>query len=165
MKLIACNFFYISKDFKVGFSFKLNKEPMDQTRDNDKENELEEGKSTVIPVIEEHAEVGKKVVETGKVIIKKKVHEETEKVDIPLSQETIDIDRITINKLIEEDPPGIRYQGDTMIIPVVKEVIVKRLMLVEELHIKKKTSTTSDVREIVLRRDELEVERINQEER
>ena len=48
-----------------------------------------------------------------------------------------------VARTAEGTAPGIRLDGDTTIIPVVKEVIIKRLLLVEELHlpITKRTKT------------------------
>jgi len=43
---------------------------------------------------------------------------------------------------VETAPPAVRYEGDTMIISVLREeaVIVKKLMLVEELHVTRHSS-------------------------
>jgi uncharacterized protein (TIGR02271 family) len=117
--------------------------------------------STVIPVIEEQLQVGKKVVETGSVRINKVVHEEEVKVETPVVVEKLDIERIPINQYVESAPPAVRYEGDVMIVPILEEVVVvqKRLRLVEELRITKRQEHTQVSQPVVLRREEVTVER------
>lgn len=114
----------------------------------------------VIPVLEESLAIGKEVVETGKVIISKKVVEEDITVNIPVVHEEVTVDKIAVNEYVDT-APEIRYDGDTMIVPIVKEVLVveKRLMLTEELHItKNKKEVTEELVEKV-RKEEVTVSR------
>jgi hypothetical protein len=55
-----------------------------------------------------------------------------------LTSEQISIERVPVNRLVEE-PAENRQEGDTLIIPVVEEVLVlqKRILLREELRITK----------------------------
>ncbi len=117
--------------------------------------------STVIPVIEEQLQVGKKVVETGSVRVSKTVHEEEVNVETPVVVEKLDIERIPINQYVESAPPAVRYEGDVMIVPILEEVVVvqKRLRLVEELRITKRQEHTQVSQPVVLRREEVNVER------
>lgn len=75
--------------------------------------------------------------------------------------ESVKIEKIPVNKYVEV-APQIRYEGDTMIFPVVQEVIVveKRLLLVEEVHITKTTITNEGEKSMPLRREEVFVERV-----
>jgi uncharacterized protein (TIGR02271 family) len=117
--------------------------------------------STVIPVIEEQLQVGKKVVEAGSVRINKIVHEEEVKVETPVVVEKLDIERIPINQYVESAPPAVRYEGDVMIVPILEEVVVveKRLRLVEELRITKRQEHTQVSQPVILRKEEVTVER------
>lgn len=112
-----------------------------------------------IPVIEEHVQVGKKVVETGQVSINKRVSEEDVIVDVPYVQEEINVERVPINRYVDTPPPAMRQDGDTTIIPVLKEVVVKRLVLVEELHITKKKVQQQASQDMTLRREEIDVQK------
>jgi uncharacterized protein (TIGR02271 family) len=114
----------------------------------------------VVPVIEERATVDKRVIETGRVQIHKTVHEHTEVVDQPLQTEQVEIERVAINRMIDE-PMSIRHEGDTMIIPLLEEVLVveKRLVLREEVHIKKLKSVVHDPQEVRLREERVEIVR------
>lgn len=122
---------------------------------------LKAGESVSLPVIEEQLKVDKEIVETGKVHISKKVHEEEEMIDLPGSREELDIERVAINQYVEEAPPAIRHEGDKMIIPVLREVAVveKRLVLVEELHVTKRQVKTEDRQSVSLRKEEINVDR------
>lgn len=121
----------------------------------------ESDQTRILPVIEEHISVGREVVETGRVVISKQVKEEEHTIDIPLVSEDINVERVIVNQYVDQ-APAVRYEGETMIIPVLKEVLVveKRLMLVEELHVTKRQSETKETRQVTLRKEEVTVERI-----
>lgn len=126
-----------------------------QPRGNPIENEM-----TIIPVIEEQLRVDKRIVETGKVRISKQVKEYEEMVDVPLLREEVAVERIPINRLVDS-PPEVRQEGDTMIIPVVEEQVYfqKRLVLVEELHVRKQVIETHKPQQVTLRREEVDIKR------
>jgi stress response protein YsnF len=65
------------------------------------------------------------------------------------------------NELIETMPAATRYEGDIMIIPILKEVAVieKRIMLVEEIHISKLQSEKTETQEVTVRKEEVHVTR------
>lgn len=117
----------------------------------------------VIPVIEERLRVEKRLEETGTVRISKQVTEYEQPVTIALLKEEIHVERVAINQLIDSPPPALRYEGETMIIPVLKEVAVveKRLMLVEELHIVKRQNQMQETQQVKLRKEDIKVERTN----
>ena len=131
----------------------------------DQEDNLSEGlpglQKIVIPVIQEELLVGKKMVETGKVYISKKVYEEEFIQNEPVTSEEVTVERKEINQYIDVAPPAVRQEGDITIISVIKEVLVveKRLMLVEELHIKKHKRTDSAMIKEILRKEEINVTR------
>jgi uncharacterized protein (TIGR02271 family) len=116
--------------------------------------------SLVIPVIEETVTVDKQVVTTGKIRIEKQVEEVNEPVNIDLQHDEYTIKRVAINQYVDGETPQVRYEGNNMIIPVVKEVVVKRLLLVEEVHIIKDVVTTNEQINIPLRKETVTVNRI-----
>lgn len=118
------------------------------------------GSDELIPIIEERAFVDKEVVETGKVIISKRISEHEEIIDEPLLREQVSVERVAVNQFVEEHPE-IRHDGDTMIIPVVEERIVvsKRLFLVEELRVKKQVIESHQPQKITLLKSEIDVKR------
>ena len=137
---------------------------MDNTFDTNRErlpvDENNRNPGDVIPVLEEKLIIGKEIIETGKVIISKKVIEEDINVNIPVIQEEVTVDKVEVNQYVDL-APEIRYEGDTMIVPVVKEVLVveKRLMLTEELHISKSKKEVTAERIEKVRKEEITVTR------
>lgn len=143
------------------FEQKLREAAGEKPLRSEREIEDRDNHSNVIPVIEEQVHVDKKVVKSGSVYIYKDVHEEDVSIDIPYSHEEVDIERVPINQYADDTPPPVRYEGDKMIIPVLKEVLVveKRIMVVEELHVTKRKIQNTDTQHINLRREELKVDR------
>lgn len=119
----------------------------------------EKDKPVSLNVFEEQAQVDKKVIEKGTVRIVKKVNTEDETINVDLKTEEIKVERITVNKYVDA-PPSVRYEGNTTIIPVIKEVAVveKKLLLVEEIYITKTINITGEEKIIPLRKEEIIVE-------
>jgi uncharacterized protein (TIGR02271 family) len=115
----------------------------------------------VIPVIAEFLQVDKQTVETGRVVLHKTVHVESQTVEVPLREERVQVQRVAVNRYVDEAPP-VRQEGDTMIVSIVREelVVTKRLLLVEELHVHKQILTTQTPQTVELRREEVSYERI-----
>jgi uncharacterized protein (TIGR02271 family) len=114
----------------------------------------------VIPIIEEEAVVDKRVVETGKVRVSKRVREHEEVVDEPLFYENVKVERVPVNQFVDASP-GVRTEGDVTIIPVVEERLVmqKRLVVVEEIRIQKELVETHRPQNVVLRKEKVDVRR------
>lgn len=115
----------------------------------------------VVPVIEERAVVSREVAETGRVRLAKTVHERQELLQLPLQHEEVQVERVPVNQFVPEGaaPPETRYHGDVTIIPVLREVVVTRLLVVEEIHITKRTVSTTHTEPVTLRHEEISVER------
>ena len=114
----------------------------------------------VIPVIQEEVIVDKQVIETGKVRISKRISEHEELVDVPLFREEVTVERVPVNLFVEALPP-VREEGDTIIIPVVREEIViqKKLLLVEELRVRKEIIEHHEPQTVNLLREEVDIKR------
>ncbi len=115
----------------------------------------------VVPIVAEEAEFTKRTVETGTVRIRKTVREREQVVDQPLYREEVQVERVPVGRPME-GPVEARQEGDTMIIPVVEEVLVveKKLMLREELRITRRRVEIRDPQAVKLRSEEVEVERL-----
>ncbi|HVG41166.1 MAG TPA: YsnF/AvaK domain-containing protein [Chitinophagaceae bacterium] len=144
-------------------------EPMEEQSNSDQReiekqqelNDLSSGFSQILPVIEEQIQIDKKLIETGKVHIAKKVSSHETSITIPLRQEEFDIERKPINQVVTTPPPPIRYEGDTMIIPVMREVMVieKRYELLEEIRVTKRTSEKAEVQRVTLLKEDITINR------
>lgn len=128
------------------------------------ESEFGASGQIVIPLLSEEINIAREKVLTGGVRVRKTVSEHTETVDEPTLREDVIVERIAINEFIAE-APKVRYDDDVMIVPLVEEVLVveKRLVLREEIRISKRRETIQNPRQIVLRREDATLEKIQPE--
>jgi uncharacterized protein (TIGR02271 family) len=117
--------------------------------------------AAVIPVVAEEISVGRKVVETGVVRVRKSVREREETVTPTVTRETVEVDRVAVGRYVD-GPEAPRQEGDTLVVPVFEEVLVveKRLVLKEEIRItRRRVSETAAPQRVTLRSEEIVVER------
>jgi stress response protein YsnF len=119
-----------------------------------------------IPVVNERAFIDKRVVEKGVVRVRTLVDEDTAWVREDLVSEEVVVDRVAIGREVKR-PPKVRHEGDVMIIPVVEEVLVveKRLVLKEELHVRRIASTLTVEETVPVRSMRAVVERYERGDR
>ncbi len=119
------------------------------------------GADTVIPILAESLKIDRQAVETGRVRITKTVTERQEEVDEPLLRQEVVVERVARNEIVQE-APGNRWVGDTLIVPLLEEVLVveKRLMLKEEIRITRTQTETHQPQQVLLRTEEAVVERV-----
>ena len=114
-----------------------------------------------LPVIEETLQVDKRVIDKDRIRIIKKVEEET--VEVPLVSRTTaySIERIPMNQYVEEPPPAIRHEGNTMILSIVEEEVFvhKRLKVVEELRITLDENETITHTAVMLKKERVIIEK------
>jgi len=91
-----------------------------------------------LPLVEERARIEKRVLERN-VRIRTATKETQQVVSDALCREQVDVRRVPVNREIDA-VPDLREEGDVIVIPVVEEraVVIKRLVLVEELHVQRK---------------------------
>ena len=125
------------------------------------EHSVPQDKPLVVPVLVEELDVQKRLVETGKVRITKVVHERETLVDEPLFHDKVAITRVPMQRVVD-GPVPVREENGTTIISIVEEVLVveKRLMLREEIHIRKQRIEMHQPQRITLRSEEVRVERV-----
>jgi len=84
----------------------------------------------------------------------------TEAVEVDLKQEQVVIERVPVGRVVDAVPP-VRQEGDVTIMPVVEEelVVVRRLVLKEEVHIRRVQTTVSQVQTVTLRQQHVSVTR------
>jgi uncharacterized protein (TIGR02271 family) len=126
-------------------------------------NEIHEGDestSHVIPVIEEYVTLDKQEVEVGRLHIRKKIKEQDEIISIPLFHDDFNIEHVKVGKQVDGALPEVRFEGDTIVIPVLREevIIQKRLMLVEEVRITKNKIVSNYEQQVTLRKEEVVIE-------
>lgn len=115
----------------------------------------------VIPLAEETLSVGKREVETGRVRFRTEVTERTETINQPLLRTEVSTRRVEVNQFVDT-PPAVRYEGDTMIVPIWEEVLVveKRLRVKEEVYITQVQTEHHEPQTVTLRTEALVEERL-----
>lgn len=115
----------------------------------------------VIPIAEEVARVEKREAVTGRVRVRTHVDVVHEPVRASLEEETVEVTRVPIDREITQ-APEVRTENGVTIVPVVEEVLVveKRLVLKEEVHIRRHVRTEDVEVPVELRKERVEVERI-----
>jgi len=115
----------------------------------------------VVPLHAEEMSVSTQRVPVGGVRLHKRVVERQEVLEQPVFRDRANVERVTVNRMVEGAPPAVRHEGDTMIVPLLEEVLVveKRLMVREELHVRLSRVLERDTQTVTLRREEAQVER------
>ena len=119
----------------------------------------------VIARAEEEVRLDKRMVTTGKVRVRTIVDVETELAKATLDGETVEITRVPIDRIVDQ-APGIRVEDNVTIIPVLEEVLIveKRLVLKEEVHIRKLATTKEVEIPVELRKQHAVIERLPADE-
>jgi len=117
-------------------------------------------RETIIPLLEEELSVDKRVVETARVSVSRVTHSHKQLVDELLHHETVEVERLPVDRPIVA-MPSVRQEGDVTIVPVVEEILkVERcLVLKEEIHIRRIQTTERHQERVTLRRQEAIVSR------
>jgi uncharacterized protein (TIGR02271 family) len=115
----------------------------------------------VIPIVAEGLVVEKIEHDTGGVRATKSVRERVQVVDEPLAREEVTVERKAVNQVLTT-PAQPRQEGDTLVIPVMEEILVveRRLLLKEEIHIHKRRKEVHDPRRFVVRSEEVTIEKL-----
>ena len=115
----------------------------------------------VVPLFEEEAHVDKRRVTTGKVRIRSVVEEVEEIAAATLEEDTVDVMRVPVDRVVDQ-VPAVRTEGDVTIVPILEEVLFveKRLVLKEELHIRRRVSSDTVEVPVTLRKERAVVERV-----
>ena len=118
-----------------------------------------------LEVVEEEVRVDKAMSTTGRVQVQTLTDEVQEIVEQSLTRDDVQIDRVPINQEISS-PPETRTENGVLIVPIVEEILVieKRLMLKEELHIRRETVTENTEIPVTLRKQRAVVKRRSPDE-
>jgi uncharacterized protein (TIGR02271 family) len=113
-----------------------------------------------IPLVEERLSVAKRQVESGRVRVHVTVEEREEIVTEQLLRDDVQVERVPRNVRLTE-VPSVRLEGNTTIVPVVEEVLVveKALVLVEEIHISRRSVSEETEIPVTVRAERANVER------
>ena len=124
---------------------------------------MADDRETVVPLHEETVSVDTHRVERGRVRVTTRVAEHEEIVRQALEQEDVEVTRVPVDREVDTRP-DIRQEGDTTIIPLVEEVLVveRRLVVREEIHVRRVTRTVQTEQPVILRSEQALVERVEE---
>lgn len=149
-----------------GGEVRLRREPVTQPQVPEAGVVSAPGGGQVVPVIKEELEVGKRMVESGRVRLRKETSAEEISVNVPVASTTYEVERVAKDEVLEAWPE-VRREGDTTVYPVVEEdvVLTKRLVLREEIRVTERRSESTERKSVELRREDVVVEREGEAER
>ena len=114
----------------------------------------------------EELRVGTRVVDTGRgVRLHKSVSEHPHHIDETLLYDELDVRHVIVDKIVPlSQAPCTRQEGDTLIVPVVEEVLVteRRLRIKEEVHITRIQRSRTQSGTVMLRAEDVLVERFDE---
>ncbi len=114
-----------------------------------------------LPLLEEELRVHKRSVPTGKVRVRSVPESVEEVARAILEEQHVEVTRVPIGQEVAS-PPSVRTEGDVVIVPVLEEIMVveKRLVLKEELHIRRHITHGTVEVPVTLRKERGVVERV-----
>jgi uncharacterized protein (TIGR02271 family) len=120
----------------------------------------EDDRQVVVPLFREEASLARQRVITGRVQVSTVSRRHEEVVETLLTRESAEIERTPLDQPVDCVPP-VRQEGDTIIIPVVEEVLIveRRLVLKEEVRVRRVRTTEKHRESVQLRRQEVMVTR------
>ena len=121
---------------------------------------LASGEQFIIPVLAEQAQIEVHREHTGTVRVRKLVHQETMPVSSEGFRELVETTRVPVNQVVEATE-SFKTLGDLLIIPVYEERFVRQLVLVEEIHVRRRRESFEQTASVGLRREEVVVERLD----
>lgn len=118
----------------------------------------------IVERVEESLHVEKRRAVTGRVRVTTSSDLTEELAHVSLSGELVEVTREAIGREVTE-APQMRIDGDVTIIPVLEEIVVveKRLVLVEEIRIRKIATTEEVSIPVTVRKQRVTVERLENE--
>ena len=121
---------------------------------------LPSGEQLVIPVLVEQAQVNVHREHTGTVRVRKLVYEESAPVRSEGFRELVETTRVPVNRVVEATESS-KTVDDLLVIPVYEERFIKQLVLVEEIHVRRRRESFEHNASVALRREEVVVERLD----
>lgn len=131
-----------------------------QTEDEDRPAGEGTPDDVTLRLLAEELAVAKEEVETGRVRVSTRTQEREALVDENLARERVEIETVPVGLRIDA-VPQVRQEGDTTIVPIVEEILVveRRLMLKEEIRIKRVRTIERHQEKVILRHQEAVVTR------
>lgn len=122
--------------------------------------------AVTIPVHQEEVHVDTRKVDTGRgVRVTKSVTEQPHRIDEILRHDEVSVTHVPVDRFVAPgDAPSSRYEGDTLIIPILEEVLVveRRVRIKEEIHVTRRQREEHHSETVYLKSEEISVERFDE---
>lgn len=118
----------------------------------------------VIPVVREELHVDAVPVQTGSVRVTKRVYSHDELIEQELRTGKVEVKRVRVDRPVD-GPQAVVRSGNTLVIPIVSEVLkVERMWVVtEEIYITQTEERETVTETVSVNREEVEIERLDRE--
>jgi stress response protein YsnF len=117
-------------------------------------------------VVREELSVEKRVVDTGRGMrIHKTVAEHPCHIDERLLRDAVEVSHVPVDRIVPLDAaPSTRYEGDTLVVPVLEEVLVveRRVRIKEEIRITRTRREEHHAETVMLKSEQVSVERFDE---
>lgn len=101
-------------------------------------SDLDDSRPAAVPIMEEQLRIGRRTVETDRVRVRTIVEERPETIRASIERGLVDVERVPVFREVTQAPDP-REEGDTLIVAIVEERLVKRSFVIEELHIRRRS--------------------------
>jgi uncharacterized protein (TIGR02271 family) len=122
----------------------------------------EESRKTrwVVPIVAERLRVDRRRVTVGTVRVAKRTRYRDVVVEEPVAREEVLVRRVPAARFVDGPVPD-RYVNGRLIISILEEVpvVIRRLRVVEELHIERRRTTVRRSQRVTVRREEALIQR------
>lgn len=137
-----------------------NERTLDGSRAVERVNQPLAAEQQSLTLYAEQVEVSRRRVETALVRATRTTHTREKLIEEDVTHERVEVTRVAIGRVVDAVPP-VREDGDTTILPVVEEIVVveRRLVLKEEVHIRRVRVSEKHVETVTIREQEADVSR------
>lgn len=103
-------------------------------------------------------------VSRGRVVVDKRVELVPHEANVDVGTDRVDVERVAVGEEVDT-PPQTRQEGDTLVVPVVEEVLVvtKRYRIIEEVRVTKYRDVQTETFNEELRREVVTVTEVDEE--
>jgi len=122
----------------------------------------EQDKDVVVPIIREELRADAVPVVTGGVRVTKRVDSHDEVIEQELRKSSVEVKRVKVDRVVD-GPQPVQRIGNTLIVPVVSEVLrmEKQWVVTEEIHITELQQLETVQNKVSLNHEQAQIERLD----
>lgn len=163
--LVPVSLLAVQADGSYRLPFQFRSAPAEAAVGSETSSDQGQSAQMRFPVMEEELQVDKQLVETGRgVRLHKTVSERMERIEQRLMHDELVVEHVPLGRVVSGEAPQTRYEGNTLVVPVLEEVLVvqKQLVLKEEVRITRQQRPIDASQQVSLRTEQVRVERFDE---